>query len=149
MDDRGRLVESYREDGQVRPIDSNVRRWVSEVERLSVPPVPPMPPLSPMPPLPPSPPTPPDIADSGAFKSLLRLVAADPGVVAKLGSPVAMASTNVHGKLDIDNGQTPDGDADLTFELTGPKGRANVHVDAQLTQGVWSMDTVDFEGAPR
>jgi beta-lactamase regulating signal transducer with metallopeptidase domain len=171
VDAQGRLVESYKEDGQPRPIDRNVREWVAEATRLSVPPPPPIPPRPPMPPLPPmppqfastpsglspppmppappAPPAPPNIADSAAFKSLMRLVAADPGVVAKLGSPVVMVSNDVHGRIDIDNGDAPDGDADVSFTLRGPKGRADAHVEAQLDAGEWSLDRVDFEGPVR
>lgn len=166
IDTQGRLVESYKEDGQPRPIDPHVRAWIAEATRLSVPPPPPVPPVPPVPPAPPfahgvmppppappalpdAPPPPPDIADSAAFKSLMRLVAADPGVVAKLGSPVVLASNAIHGHIDIDNGAAPDGDADLDFVLSGPKGRVDAHVDAQLDEGQWSMDRVDFEGPVR
>ncbi|MEG3192058.1 cytochrome c oxidase assembly factor Coa1 family protein [Lysobacter sp. D1-1-M9] len=161
VDAQGRLTEVYKEDGQVRPIDTGVRDWLAEVMRLSVPPAPPMPPIPPMPPpppapfavdappAPPAPPPPPEMAESAVFQSLLRVVANDPGVIARLGSPVAMASNDVHGRIDIGDDEPLDGGVDLTFELTGPKGRANVHVDAQLDDGEWSLDPVDFENAVR
>jgi beta-lactamase regulating signal transducer with metallopeptidase domain len=183
VDKDGRLVEVYREDGTPRPIDAHIRRWVAEIVRLSVPPAPPVPPPPPPPPqLPPMspddvapaaavagmlppPPQPPGIADSVEFQSLVRMVAADPGVVARLGTPVAMASNAVHGRIDMDAHEvtvtpsqgrtllradpTANGDADVRFELAGPKGRAMVHVDAQLTDGIWSMDRVDFVGPVR
>lgn len=166
IDTQGRLVESYKEDGQPRPIDRDVRTWIAEATRLSVPPPPPVPPMPPVPPAPPlalgampppppppalpdAPPPPPDIADSAAFKSLIRLVAADPGVVARLGSPVVLESNAVHGRIDIDNDTPPDGEADLRVALRGPKGRTDVHVDAQLDDGQWSMHRVDFEGPVR
>ena len=53
------------------------------------------------------------------------------------------------GNIKIGNGAQPDGDADLRFTLRGPKGQADVHVDAQLTEGEWSMDPVDFRSAVR
>jgi beta-lactamase regulating signal transducer with metallopeptidase domain len=159
IDNQGHLVEIYKVDGKTRPITGDVRDWLAEVSRLSVPPAPPLPPpppppppplgALPMPPPPPPPPAPPQISESAAFRSLLRLVAADPGVIARLGTPVAMASNDVHGRIAMDNGAMTDGDADLRFALTGPNGRATVHVDAQLTEGEWSMDRVDFEGAVR
>jgi beta-lactamase regulating signal transducer with metallopeptidase domain len=36
IDAQGRLTETYREDGRVRPIDADVRRWVVEVTQPSV-----------------------------------------------------------------------------------------------------------------
>lgn len=83
------------------------------------------------------------------FKILMQHVAADPSVMAKLGSPAVLASKDVKGSIEIGNGAHPDGDADVTFKLRGPKGQANVHVNAQLTEGEWSMDRVDFESAVR
>jgi beta-lactamase regulating signal transducer with metallopeptidase domain len=153
VDEHGRLVESYQEDGRPRPIDSNVRTWISEVDRLSVPPAPPLPPMPPLPPTPPMaaapppPPPPPEIADDAAFKSLIRSVAADPGVIAKLGSPVVLASNDVHGRINIDDSKV--GDANVTVALRGPKGRIDTHVEASLHEGQWSMKRVDFEGPAR
>ncbi len=83
------------------------------------------------------------------FKRLLQQVAGNAAVIGKLGSPVVMASKVVDGNIKIGNGARPDGDADLRFTLRGPKGQADVHVDAQLTDGVWSMDRVDFESTVR
>lgn len=155
VDAQGRLVEVYKEDGQVRPIDRDARRWIAEVTRLSVPPAPPLPPLPPappsaaslpLPPMPPAPPEPPDIVEDAVFQSLLRVVAADPAVIARLGSPVVMASNDVGGSINVED---TGADVDVTFALRGPKGRADVHVDAQLDDGEWSMDPVDFESAVR
>ena len=150
VDTQGRLVEVYKEDGQVRPITRDVRHWIAEVSRLSaaplppIPPIPPMPPMPPepnLPPIPPMPPAPPEIADSAAFKSLLHVVAAEPNVLAKLGSPVVLASVDVHGRIDVTDRSA---DMDVTFALAGPRGRADVHVDAQLDDGKWSMKPVAF-----
>lgn len=160
VDAQGRLIEVYARDGQALPIDSGVRTWLAEVTRLSVPPAPPMPPAPPkppmpmagdipMPPMPPAPPEPPEMAESAEFQSLLRLVAADPGVVARLGTPVAMASNDVHGRIDMDTGTAPDGDADVRFDLAGPKGRATVQVEAVLEEGVWSIDSIELAGPAR
>lgn len=144
VDAQGRLVESYREDGQPRPINATVRKWISEVDRLSVPPVPPVPPMPPMPAAPPPPPPPPEITDDATFKSLIRSVAADPGVIAKLGSPVVLASNDVHGRINIDDDKH--GDANVTVALSGPKGRIDTHVEASLNEGQWAMQRVDFRG---
>ena len=164
VDARGRLVEVYREDGVARPLDAGVRRWVSEVVRLSVPPLPPVPPappappprgvdgvavgagVMPVPPVPPAPPAPPPISETAAFKSLLGVIAADAGVQARIGLPVVMAERDVHGRIDIGGGTAPDGDADLRFDLSGPKGRATAHVVAELDDGTWTIEQIDLAG---
>lgn len=147
VDAQGRLTEVYREDGRARPIDAPARQWITAVVRLSVPPAPPLPPAAPPPPppeAPPAPPEPPSITDSIAFRSLLGIVAADPGVVAALGSPVVMAEKDVHGRIGIGGGTRPDGDADIRLDLRGPNGRRSAHVVAQLDQGVWTVETIDL-----
>ncbi|MGY0611569.1 M56 family metallopeptidase [Luteimonas sp. A501] len=155
IDAQGRLVETYTVDGNVRPIDGGVRRWVAEVARLSVPPPPPPPPAPPAPPAPPSldappappaPTAPPPITDDAMFQRLLQLTATDRTVVAKLGSPVVLASNDVGGRIDIGGGTRPDDAADVRMRLSGPKGRMDVLVDARLDRGEWSIDTINFEG---
>ena len=79
--------------------------------------------------------------DSAEFKSLVRLVASDPRVLAKLGNPVALASNAVSGRIEVDG---DDGSADLRILLSGPKGRIGAHVDARLDGGQWSKDRIDF-----
>ena len=83
------------------------------------------------------------------FQSLLRVVAADPGVIARLGSPVVLASNDVDGYINMVDDDTPHAGADLdvTFALRGPKGQAKVKVDAQLDDGQWSLDPVVFKNA--
>ncbi|MGY3266831.1 M56 family metallopeptidase [Lysobacter sp. HA35] len=168
VDANGYVTEVFKRDGTPQPVDAGVRRWADDMVAVGVPPPPPPPPLPPMaamPPLPPPPPPPPEISDSAEFQSLVRLVAADPGVIARLGTPVAMASKAVQGRIDIDaneattsssNGRTfvhadpkADGDADVRFDLTGPKGRATVHVDAELKRGTWSTKTIELQGPAR
>ena len=141
VDAQGRLVETYEKDGQARPIDAGVRRWLAEIDRLSVPPPPPPPP-PPAPPAPPPPPPPaPDIKASKDFKALMQLVVADAGVRAKLGTPVSAAEGAINGNLHLDNGE---GDADLRFKLQGPKGTAGVRLIADMHDGVWSLESIDL-----
>ncbi|MEO6154353.1 MAG: cytochrome c oxidase assembly factor Coa1 family protein, partial [Thermomonas sp.] len=156
----GKATETLEVDGKRVPVSAETRRWAESVLIGSTPPPPPVPPAPPMPPpppppplgalpVPPAPPPPPDIRDLAMFKVLMQHVAADPGVIAKLGSPAVVASKDVQGSIEIGDGARPDGDADIAFTLRGPKGQADVHVDAQLTEGEWSMDRVDFESAVR
>ena len=79
------------------------------------------------------------------FKALFQRVAADPRVIAKLGSPVVLASNEIQGWLHTGDGARPDGDANLRNSLRGPNGRAKAHVTAELTAGKWSLDPVDVE----
>jgi hypothetical protein len=139
VDANGKLVEVYEQDGLPRPIDDGARRWITEMSRLSVPPPPPAPPAPP----PPAPPPPPALADSPAIKEILRLVAADPEVVNRVGAPVTLDPDSIDGNLRID-GQ--DGDADLTFMLAGPKGKAGIEVDAERLDGRWTIHQIEVEG---
>lgn len=143
----GRLVELYQEDDKTLPINLGVRRWLAEIARMSVPPPPPAPPAVPTgvaaPPAPPAPPMPPRITESAEFKAVLQLVAADPGVIARLGTPVAATSEEVSGNLRRDD--LGDADADLRFGLAGPKGKAKVDVSAHLRNGRWTLETLDLD----
>lgn len=140
-DAQGRLTEVYKEDGKIRPIDGKVRTWISEVDRLSVPPIPPPPP--PMPPKPPLPPPPPDMADSMVFKTIARLVAADPAVIARLGSPIVVRPQSVTGSIDLDGWDHGEGTAWLNFNVSGPKGSARALTRAEGDNGTWKL--VDME----
>ncbi|MGQ0799350.1 MAG: M56 family metallopeptidase [Pseudomarimonas sp.] len=145
VDAHGRLTEVYHEDGQLRPIDDQVRAWVNEVSRLRTPPPPPPIPLPPLPalPAPPAPPTPPEVTDSVVFQSLLRAVTADPGVIASLGIPVVLAGNDVDGSITIgEGGQNAAADVEVRFALSGPKGSASVQVIGQRVEGQWSLRPV-------
>ena len=152
----GKSTETLEVDGKRAPVTAETRRWAEGILLGSTPPPPPPAPPAPPPPpplgelpLPPLPPPPPDIRDLAMFKSLMQQVAADPRVVAMLGSPAVLASKDVNGNIQIGNGAQPDGDANLRFTLRGPKGQANVHVEARLTDGSWSMDPVEFQSGVR
>ena len=147
------MTELYKENGKVRPIDSKVRTWISEVDRLSVPPAPPPPPppppAPPAPPVPPAPPPPPDIADSMAFKAVARLVAANPGVIAKLGSPIVVRPTRVTGSINLDGWMDNEGSARLDFDVSGPNGSARALSRAELDDGKWTLVDVELRTSAR
>ncbi len=156
VDADGKLSELYRKDGKVQPITANVRRWVDEMARISVPPpMPPMPPEPPMPPslaelpIPPPPPEPPEISESTAFKDILRLVAADARVTGMLGTPITLASDSVHGDLRLSGPNDTDGEAALRFDLGGPKGRGRAIVQAERTDGAWALSNLELRPATR
>ena len=154
VDARGILSEQYRHDGKPQPITASVRTWINEMSRISVPPPPPAPPAPPppappappaiaalppppAPPAPPAPPPPPELADSIAFKQILRLVAADPAVTGKLGTPITLQRGSVHGHLSQHGWNNSVGEASLRFGLGGPNGRGQVLVDAERAHGAW------------
>jgi len=136
IDAQGRRTEIYQKDGQPWPIDAGVRRWLAEIDRMSVPPLPPVPPA------PPVPPPAPRITDAVEFKTLVQLVAADPKVIARVGTPARVQGNEVDGRISIDKSN---GDADLRFDIEGPKGRAKVEVEATLTNGRWRLDDLDAQ----
>lgn len=143
VDADGQLIETYERNGQSRQIDAGVRRWLAEVGRLSdLPPLPPPPPPPPASQAPPPPPPVPDVKASAQFKALMQLIVADPRVMATLGTPVSPADDPVSGSLSLEDEQ---GDADLRFKLKGPKGVAGIHLVADMSDGVWSMVSMDLD----
>ena len=170
VDARGNITESYGENGEVRPIDPGVRTWLAEVSRLSVPPTPPSPPspesphsppsppsppsplvwsdVPPAPPAPPVPPPPPAITDARDFKAILRLVAADAGVAARIGQPIAVMPDSVDGQMRVSGRNDENGRANLSFELSGPEGRVQVVVSAVRARGTWKVVTLDVHPEP-
>ena len=149
IDQDGKQVETLDVDGKRQPVTDETRRWVADILRGATPPPPPAPPPPPpiaaLPPPPPPPPAPPAMSEDAMFKALFQRVAADPRVVATLGSPVVLASNDIQGSLHIGNGARPDGNANLRIPLRGPKGRAEAHVTATLASGQWSLDPIDGE----
>ena len=55
-----------------------------------------------------------------------------------LGEPID-ASYIVQGSINLKNN---DGDADLTFPISGPKGAGQVHVQGTKTNGAWSYQEI-------
>lgn len=142
LDGQGRLTETYEVDGQARVIDSEVRAWLAEIDRLSTPPAPPAPPA---PPEVPEPPPVPRLEDSKEFQELLALVRQDPGVAAKIGSPATVVDPSIGGHLRTGGSNDQGGDADLSFVLSGPRGRARVNLSAERSGGTWTVSELEVE----
>lgn len=142
MDSQGRLIETYEVDGRAAVIDSEVRAWLAEIDRLSTPPAPPAPPA---PPTVPEPPPVPRIEDSKEFQELLALVRQDPGVAAKTGSSATVVDRSIGGHLRTGGSNDRGGDADLSFVLSGPRGRARVSFSAERSGGTWSVSELEVE----
>jgi len=153
VDRNGKLTELYKKDGKVQPITASVRTWIDEMSRLSVPPppppLPPPPPAPPAPPAAPAPPPPPKLSESGAFKEILRLVAADKSVTTALGTPITVVSNSAHGDITTSMWKDGDGEASLRFDLGGPKGQGTALVDAERADGVWKISSLELRPGGR
>lgn len=68
----------------------------------------------------------------------------DPEITDKLGSPIEAGSSFQLTNYQNNNGN---GSAELGYDVSGPKGSANVSGKMQLNSGTWSPDglTVTFE----
>lgn len=148
VDARGNITESYTENGAARLIDPAVRTWLAEVSRLSVPPAPPSPPAPTAPPAPPMPPPPPLITAPRDSKEILRLVTADAAVAKQIGQPVAVIPDSVDGQMRVSGRNDQNGEAKLSFVLSGPRGRAQVMVSAARASSIWTITTLDVRPAP-
>ena len=73
------------------------------------------------------------IKKTDAYKVALAKVKSDQRVIAALGEPVE-AGFWVSGKMNINNGK---GNADFTFPVSGPKGKAAVHAVATTEGQGW------------
>jgi hypothetical protein len=127
VDAQGRRTEIYRENGEVRPIDAGVRRWIGEIDRMSLA-VPQQPSLSAR-----------DMTP--AFDSLAASIAAHPDVVARLGRGAVPTARPIDGNLQVDTAEG-DGAVAMRVELRGPKGRATVAVAAVMADHAWILQSV-------
>lgn len=87
------------------------------------------------------------IKRSDAYTEALSRVRADQRVVAVLGEPIGPGFW-VIGSMNLNNGK---GNAGFTFPVSGPKGKAKVHVVATTEGEKWEYSTLDVTpdvGAP-
>lgn len=78
------------------------------------------------------------IKHSDVYKGALNRVSSDPRVIAALGQPVE-AGWYVTGNVNISNGK---GNANITFPISGPKGKARVEVVASNDGSRWEYSTL-------
>jgi beta-lactamase regulating signal transducer with metallopeptidase domain len=143
MDSQGRLTETYRVDGVDTPIDAGARAWIQQMSVVPEPPAPPPPP-----PPPPAPPPPPGTLPE--VRELLAQVAAEPRVVAKVGSPATLLNDTYDGSVSLTSADGVEtGEAAITFTLVGPRGRVAVDVDARRAHGRWTIAALDLAPAAR
>lgn len=139
IDRQGKTTEEYQVNGKDAPITHDVRAWIEVTTRTGIPPVPPLPPL---PPPPPAPPEPPEMTESASFQEILHLVAADARVTTTLGTPVTVVPDTLNGNLHMTGSNDSEGDAELSFVLSGPKGRAKVEMQGVRTNGAWKVTSL-------
>jgi hypothetical protein len=75
------------------------------------------------------------IRSSGACQEAVARASASPAIVQALGTPLEVGWF-VTGTLD------PGRSADLTIPVTGPHGRARIHVVASKATGTWVFSTL-------
>jgi hypothetical protein len=75
---------------------------------------------------------------SDVYKDALVKAQSNPAVVAALGTPITTGfftsgSINTNG---------PTGDAAFSIPLSGPKGKAKIHLEAEKSAGEWTFSTL-------
>ncbi len=83
------------------------------------------------------------IKTSEPFQMALENIRDDAEVVKQLGEtlePTGQASGEV--RTETDNGKSLSGNANFYFDLTGPKGTANVHCQGKKIDGKWGLSTL-------
>jgi hypothetical protein len=87
------------------------------------------------------------VKSTDVYKGARNRAESDPRVIAVLGSPVH-AGFVVTGKVSVDN---RNGTARINFPVSGPKGKADVHVEATLDENGWHyslLTVLPNEGPP-
>ncbi len=136
IDLSGNTHENFTVNGKATPIDRNMRQWLKDqlarAENMSPPPIPPPPPA------PPPPPEPPELTaeNNPALRAAINAVQQDTAAVQKLGNAIVMES--IGGPTHIS-----DDEVSLSLVLSGSKGRANVHIVGEKTDGKWRYTTID------
>lgn len=85
---------------------------------------------------------------SEPYQTALKQVQEDPLVIEKLGEPIEDVTWFPSGSVNTENDR---GDANLHFQVAGPKGNAGVHVQARRVDGQWGLTTLEVtpEGGER
>jgi hypothetical protein len=80
------------------------------------------------------------IKSSEAYQMALAHVQNDPEVRELLGEPIVEAGFMPLGQVNVNNGA---GDAELYFQVSGPKGQASVSANALRENGQWELTYVE------
>ena len=77
------------------------------------------------------------IKSSDVFLHSVAAVASNDAVKNALGEPI-QPGLQLQGNMNVSNGG---GNADITYNISGPKGAGTVHVVADRRDGVWTYQT--------
>ena len=78
---------------------------------------------------------------SDAYKEALAQAQTHPAIIEVLGSPIE-EGWYMSGNINV-NG--PSGAADISFPVSGPKGKATVFAVARKSAGLWTFSTLVVE----
>ena len=78
------------------------------------------------------------IKSSDAYTTALHTAQQDPRVIAALGTPIE-GGFLVTGNINVHNDR---GTAQLDFPISGPKGKAKVHAEADKPGGKWEYSVM-------
>lgn len=82
------------------------------------------------------------IQNSDAYAAAWQRTKDSPEVQEALGEPITDDTWFPTGNINIKNGG---GNADITFHVAGPKGRATVHTRAVREDGEWTTTLLEVE----
>jgi hypothetical protein len=153
-DAEGRTHESYRENGQPRPVDEAVRRW-AEATLLASRWKPPMPPVPPQPPPPPpAPPTPSGESLLEPAGAAFGRAQAEARLIALVGTPITR-EPQVRGSIRTWGPGEPHGfhlfspaggaRTDVTLVLHGPRGSALLHAQGERRGSEWHFSRLEAQ----
>ncbi len=77
------------------------------------------------------------LKNSEPYKTSLAAAEANPAIQDALGAP--LSGSFPQGNINLNN---QEGEADLTYKLTGPNGQATIHVVGTRTNGQWTYSTM-------
>lgn len=82
------------------------------------------------------------LRNSTPYQMALREAQNDEQLQARLGEPIVEASWFPMGNISRGGGR---GNASLSFDVSGPEGRATIYVDAQFEAGQWRLTRLDAD----
>jgi hypothetical protein len=81
------------------------------------------------------------VYDLEVFQVAMQKIQADAGLRRELGEPITIVRWPPPAfRIEDNNGS---GEADVHWEIEGPKGRAKAHVQARLTNGRWDTQVLE------
>jgi len=77
---------------------------------------------------------------SGPYETAMQKIQADPTLKQELGEPIKDVSWIPAGRLEFENDR---GEADLRFDIAGPKNQAKAHMQARCTNAKWELTVLE------